>query len=551
MPPHLNRPRRLLLIALLLAAASADPRAAQQPSSVVVTPLAEPSVLDFNAADETLLVSGASGFESVTLEGTRTRFGSQTNWPAGAPLVTSKTDSEQFASYEIFTARRPGQIVKLSPQGAVESDPWTSLRGERGLVTALQVDRAGAFGGDLLAGTAAGNIWRIDEGGTPAFVAATGLPIVALVAVPTAPRYGVWAGMVLAATGRPACRLFVVTPTGVGTELDPRMCLTDLDLVMPDTDLYIAGTRSGAAAGGGFLIEHRADDVSAFACDIVGADPEGALVVFGPGSPAAAPTRLPLQGFSPRSLTFASEANGCQPETCGDSLDNNGDGEIDEGCRELCGDGIDNNSDGETDENCPEICGDGEDNDKNRVVDDGCVEVCGDGVDNDSDDLTDAPCAEVCRDGIDNDLNGQVDDKCPSLPVQAGCSADRWLGNPGAWVGLDPDQLSGTLFSLNDALAPLGLVAMRATLAPSRADVPTAAASALVRAAIPALLNATSPRVGYPLAASHIHSQVNAALESGRRERIDALASVLEAFNQLKCPLPAQAPALPPAQRNP
>lgn len=52
--------------------------------------------------------------------------------------------------------------------------------------------------------------------------------------------------------------------------------------------------------------------------------------------------------------------NGCPAEEiCGDGVDNDGDGQIDEGCEEdpptgeeICGDGIDNDGDGQVDENC-------------------------------------------------------------------------------------------------------------------------------------------------------------------------------------------------------
>ena len=71
---------------------------------------------------------------------------------------------------------------------------------------------------------------------------------------------------------------------------------------------------------------------------------------------------------------------------CGDGIDNDKDGLVDEGCPpapvEICGDGIDNDKDGLVDEGCPpapvEICGDGIDNDKDGLVDEGCTEICGD-----------------------------------------------------------------------------------------------------------------------------------------------------------------------------
>lgn len=63
-----------------------------------------------------------------------------------------------------------------------------------------------------------------------------------------------------------------------------------------------------------------------------------------------------------------------------------------------------------------EVCGDGIDNDGDGAVDEGCpAEVCGDGIDNDGDGAVDENCpAEVCGDGIDNDGDGRVDEDCPT-----------------------------------------------------------------------------------------------------------------------------------------
>ena len=149
-------------------------------------------------------------------------------------------------------------------------------------------------------------------------------------------------------------------------------------------------------------------------------------------------------------------------ELCGDRIDNDRDGEVDEGCDappiEVCGDGLDNDRDGLVDEDCANdddqaLCEgtDGRWDERscghyqcgnppsceaiipgcdcgglaNFVEGAGCVQdrACGeepvdeecDGVDNDRDGEVDEGCElmpEECGDGIDNDRDGLVDEDC-------------------------------------------------------------------------------------------------------------------------------------------
>jgi hypothetical protein len=59
----------------------------------------------------------------------------------------------------------------------------------------------------------------------------------------------------------------------------------------------------------------------------------------------------------------------------------------------------------------------------------------------------------------------------------------------------------------------------------------------LLRAAVAALLNAASGGVTYPLSVADVISQVNAALASGNRQIMLALAGRLDTLNNLGCPL--------------
>jgi len=63
------------------------------------------------------------------------------------------------------------------------------------------------------------------------------------------------------------------------------------------------------------------------------------------------------------------------------------------------------------------------------------------------------------------------------------------------------------------------------------------AKSILLRAAVAALLNSASPNVDYPLTTVEVISKVDAALATNDRSAILMLASQLDAFNNLGCPL--------------
>ena len=63
------------------------------------------------------------------------------------------------------------------------------------------------------------------------------------------------------------------------------------------------------------------------------------------------------------------------------------------------------------------------------------------------------------------------------------------------------------------------------------------AAQILLRAAVAALLNASSPDVDYPRTVNEIITDVNAALASNSRSTMLNLAASLDADNNLGCPL--------------
>jgi len=102
--------------------------------------------------------------------------------------------------------------------------------------------------------------------------------------------------------------------------------------------------------------------------------------------------------------TYAVEGGGCGPVDCDDS-----DVAVSPGSEEVCGDNIDNDCDGDIDEGCDAACPDADG--------DGYLDAACGGTDcNDSDAAINPAAAEDCGNGIDENCNGASDDICLSCP---------------------------------------------------------------------------------------------------------------------------------------
>ena len=132
----------------------------------------------------------------------------------------------------------------------------------------------------------------------------------------------------------------------------------------------------------------------------------------------------------------------------------------------------------------------------------------------------------------------------PPPPEFEGCTPGFWKNSPGSWppTGYSPDQsLSSAGFVLPGSppkLADLGSDSLMDALNYGGGDNLVGAAQILLRAAVASLLNSAHPDVDFPRTTADVIADVNAALATKDRATILALASALDADNNLGCDLP-------------
>jgi hypothetical protein len=141
--------------------------------------------------------------------------------------------------------------------------------------------------------------------------------------------------------------------------------------------------------------------------------------------------------------------------------------------------------------------------------------------------------------GFPNDI---TDSDTHSVTVRGveGCTPGYWKVSQhfDSWVptGYTTNQTLESVFDVPDAYG-LDSKTLLQALNFKGGSTLTGAAQILLRAGVAALLNAAHPDVDYALTEAEVIAQVNAALASGDRATILALAADLDAANNANCPL--------------
>ena len=145
-----------------------------------------------------------------------------------------------FIPGELFSATGvPGVIARVAADGATVQNPWVTLPGETGPVDGgLYVDRTGVFGGDLIAVTTAGGVWRITSAGVTTRVVQLTTPLEGVTTVPNdAAEYGPWAGKILVGA-RAQNAIYAIDAQGQSTSYSIGISPQDIRII-PSTRKFL------------------------------------------------------------------------------------------------------------------------------------------------------------------------------------------------------------------------------------------------------------------------------------------------------------------------
>jgi VCBS repeat-containing protein len=280
-------------------------------------------------------------FETVAADGSHSQFSTLSGFTDEVKIATARDDGvNSFTPGTMFTGNGiDGQIAKINPDGTFVN-PWVDLPGAgNGLMRgSLYVDRTGGFGGDLIVVTTAGEVWRINSAGTPTKLADVDVHLEGVITVPRDPQFGDLAGKIIAGA-EDQSRVYAISNTGSVQFWTIPFKIEDIDLIPENENFFGVNFGTGKLLG-----------VPASSFDGV----EGEILItqeFGGGPTGLgllrwdAATNAPTVEFIGRQLgsfvqgqwehvTFSSAGIVEIPpvEICGDGIDNDRDGEKDEGC---------------------------------------------------------------------------------------------------------------------------------------------------------------------------------------------------------------------------
>jgi hypothetical protein len=227
----------------------------------VASGLDSPIAVDYHELTNSLIVSvhypsgQPHNFEQLLADGTVVPFSDASGFTDEVLIAAVRAeDLGAFTIGDLFVGNgQPGEIVRLTEGGNAVINPWVVLPGAQGLLHGgLTFDRTGVFGGDLIAVTTSGEVWRVNAAGTPILLANVGALLEGVTVVPNdAARYGPLAGKIVAPVEDSSSGgLYTIDPQGQTAFYDLGIQeLEDIRVIPANQNFYGVDFGSGRVVG--------------------------------------------------------------------------------------------------------------------------------------------------------------------------------------------------------------------------------------------------------------------------------------------------------------
>ncbi len=259
----------------------------QENWNVVLTPVTtefkDYAGLDYHHSSRKLLLAANTpggqphNFETIAADGTKSAFSNVAGLNGELLIATSRDEGQGmsrggFVAGELFTSTGvAGAIARVNAPGATVQNPWVTLPGETGGIGGLYLDRTGVYGGDLIAVTTTGSVWRVNAAAEATKIATLDTRLAGVTTVPEDPdRYGPWSGRILAGA-KDLSLVYAINALGEAISLPLDVQPQDIDVVPAQENFYavdtvgrkIWGASDGAFAGiiGDILVTQQSPGV--------------------------------------------------------------------------------------------------------------------------------------------------------------------------------------------------------------------------------------------------------------------------------------------------
>ena len=258
----MNAKHLAAVLAGVFVAASASAVPAPLTLTAISTPFNSPIGIDYHQPTNSVLISanypsgGPNNLERINFDGTHTPFSALSGLTDELKIATVRSGNVGgFVTGQVFTGNgNDGEIVRVSPDGLTVNNAWVSLPGTgNGLLRgSMFVDRSGVWGGDLIAVTTGGELWRINSSGTPstaAPLASVGTHLEGLMTVPNDPlKYGPLAGKAIAGAENQGL-LYAFDLDGSFVTYNFGVAIEDIDLIDANENFFGVNFGTGRILG--------------------------------------------------------------------------------------------------------------------------------------------------------------------------------------------------------------------------------------------------------------------------------------------------------------